>query len=61
MERIGLDERIGRERIFYEQRVEGSSTREAVLWIYRQLGDDRCVSCTSGDMRRMPTTIDYDI
>ncbi|MFN5769185.1 MAG: SulP family inorganic anion transporter [Pirellulaceae bacterium] len=61
MARIGLDERIGRDRIFYEQQVEGSSTREAVLWIYRQLGDHRCATCTLGEMQKVPTTIDYDI
>jgi SulP family sulfate permease len=61
MERIGLDERIGRDRIFYEQRVEGSSTRDAVLWIYKQLGDHRCATCLSGNVQREPSTIDYNI
>jgi SulP family sulfate permease len=61
MERIGLDERIGKDRIFYEQQVEGSSTREAVLWIYRQLGDHRCATCTLGNLQSVPTSIDYDI
>lgn len=55
MRRSGLDLKIGANRIFHEGKAVFSSTLEAVLHAYRELGSDMCPTCPRRIEREAPT------